>query len=93
MTRRLATIINESIRMWTADSYSTDARALPSAVNGSVVCRPPRPLQGWLFQQPRLERHLHVRVPALSMTRPRSLRGTLLTNSFVDDAYDESKQR
>ena len=70
--------------MWTPDIYSTEARALPSAVNGSVVCRPPpRPLQGWLFQQPRPERHLHVRVPALSMTRPRSLRGTLLTNSFV----------
>ena len=30
------------------------------------------------------ERHLHVRVPALSMTRPRSLRGYLLTNSFVN---------
>src|SRR5918995_1413613 len=58
--------------------------ALPSAVNGSVACRPPpRPLQVWLFQQPRPERQLHVRVPALSMTRPRSLRGYLLTNSFV----------
>jgi hypothetical protein len=36
-----------------------------------------------VFQQPRPERHLHVRVPALSMTRPRSLRGTLLANFFV----------
>ena len=49
--------------------YSTEARALPSEVNGSVVCRPPRPLQGWLFQQPGPERRLRVRVPALSMTR------------------------
>src|SRR5688572_6598016 len=71
--------------MWTPDIYWTDGRALPSAVNGSVACRPlvRTPLQGWLFQQPRPERHLHVRVPALSMTRPRSLRGYLLTNSFV----------
>src|SRR5918996_6652958 len=45
----------------------------------------PRPVlsKGGHFQQPRPERHLHVRVPALSMTRPRSLRGALLTNSFV----------
>src|ERR671919_435953 len=72
------------ISMWTPDIYSTEARALPSAVNGSVACRPPpRPLQRWLFQQPRPERHLHVRVHALSMTRPRSLRDYLLTNSFV----------
>ena len=28
----------------------------------------------------------NVRVPALSMARPRSLRGTLLTNSFVSVA-------
>jgi hypothetical protein len=71
--------------MWTPDIYSTEARALPSAVNGSVACRPlPRtPLQGWLFQQPRPERHFNVRVPVLSMTRRRSLRGSLLTNSFV----------
>src|SRR5918996_3870105 len=32
------------------------------------------------------EHHLHVRVPALSMTRPRSLRGYLLTNSCVSAA-------
>ena len=32
---------------------------------------------------PRPERHLHVRVPALAMTRPGLLRGYLLTNSFV----------
>ena len=31
--------------MWIPDIYSTEARALPSAVNGSVACRtPPRPL-------------------------------------------------
>src|SRR5919106_1618082 len=31
--------------MWTPDSYSTEARTLPRAVNGSAACRPPpRPL-------------------------------------------------
>jgi hypothetical protein len=31
--------------MWTPDIYSTEARALPRAVNGPVACRPPpRPL-------------------------------------------------
>jgi hypothetical protein len=47
--------INEFISMWTPDIYSIEARAHPSAINGSAACRPPsRPLQGWLFQQPDL---------------------------------------
>ena len=84
-------IINEFISMWTPDSYSTAARALPSAVNGSVARRPPP----WssprvAIQQPRPERHLHVHMPALSMTRPRSLRGCLLTNSFVSSSLVET---
>jgi hypothetical protein len=32
-----------------------------------LVGRRPVLSKGWLFQQPRPERHLHVRVPALSM--------------------------
>jgi hypothetical protein len=87
-------LLMSSLRMWTPDIYSTEAGALPSAVNGSVACRPPtRPLQGWLFQRPRPERHLHVPVPALSMTRPRSLRGYLLTNSFVTHVTTTQSKR
>jgi hypothetical protein len=61
-------------------------KVLPmSSVHLLPMCPVYTPLQGWLFQQPRPERHLHVRVPALSMTRTRSLRGyftyELLRNS------------
>jgi hypothetical protein len=31
-------MINEFISMWTPDIYSTEARALPSAVKGCVAC-------------------------------------------------------
>ena len=71
--------------MWTADIYLFDRGPSPSERGQWVVAcsPPPRPLQGSYPNGPDLEGHLRVRVPALFMTRPRSLRGTLLTNSFV----------
>src|SRR5918996_1462745 len=68
--------------MWTPDIYSIEARALPSAVNGSVACRPPpRPLQGLAIQQPGPERHLAC--PRSRSLAPRSLHGYLLINSLI----------
>src|SRR5919106_6706373 len=75
--------INEFIGMWTPDIYRPRPEPFRARSMGLwlVGCRPV--LQGWLFQQPRPERHLHVRAPAHSMTRPRSLRDYLLMKSFV----------
>ena len=64
----------------------TKGRALPSAGNRSVPCRPPPdPLQGQLFQRSGPERFLQVRMPALSMTRPLVLVG-LLTNELLSNS-------
>src|ERR671919_773655 len=64
--------IEEFISIWTTCLGSnTKRQALPSAGNRSVSYRPPpHPLQGGLFERPGPEPFLHVRVPALSMTRP-----------------------
>src|SRR5919108_3421810 len=82
--------ISSFISIWTPDNYWTEARVFPSAVNGSVAWRPPpRRCQGWLFQQPGPERHLHVRVPALSMTRP-SFDSCLLTYELPTNSFAAS---
>src|SRR5215470_2951169 len=74
---------------WTTGVYVTEARALPSAVNGSVPCRPPpHPPQGWRLRQLEPERELHARVPALSMAYP-----SVYSSLFLGNALTITKEK
>jgi hypothetical protein len=68
--------------------FKSKGRAVPSAGNEPVPCRPPPdPLQGRLFQRSGPERFLQIRVPALSTTRPMGFE-CLLTNELLSNLPD-----